>query len=39
MSWVWETSAENPFASIAAGMDDPDPEKILEVYNDRKMKD
>ena len=24
------------FASIAAGMDDPDPEKILQVYNDRK---
>ena len=26
------------FASIAAGMDDPDPEKVLGAYNDRKKK-
>ena len=27
------------FASIAAGMDDPDSEKVLKVYNARKKED
>ena len=31
-----DTALVHQFASIAARMDDPDPEKILQVYNDRK---
>ena len=31
-----DTAVVHQFASIAAGMDDPNPEKILKVYNNRE---
>ena len=31
-----DTAVVHQFASIAAGMDNPDPEKILKVYNNRE---
>ncbi len=33
-----DTAVVHQFVSIAAGMDDPDPEKVLKVYNARKKK-
>ena len=31
-----DTAVVHQFVSIAAGMDNPDPEKILKVYNNRE---
>ena len=33
-----DAAVVHQFVSIAARMDDPDPEKILGAYNDRKKK-